>query len=693
MNLISDISVWWLLPWAFIAFGASWFVYRNIAWLKESARHWKPVLISLRTLSIILIGILLIGILFEAIDYRSEKPLFINLVDNSLSMKNYSDSAEIQTSIKQYRSELEKKFGEEFEIVDYTVGRDVKLSGNLSFNEKQSALNEGFERIRENYYNRNIGGIAFFSDGNYNDGISPVYTAEKIALTPFFSVGVGDTIPKRDQLIKNVVSNEIAFYRNQFPVQVDLEALKIGNANALVSISRDGKTISSQNVNYSNSNYEFKQLTFMLDADKIGYQRYTVTVSRLDNEYNYQNNSRNFYVEILDSRNKILMLAGAPHPDIAALRSVMDQDENLEVKSVLLKNWDRDLKNTDLIVWHEPGIHYSPEINKAIISSGIPVLYIVGPNTPSNVASNLEIGLSGQTRNQTDEVQANFNSGFQDFEISDELKSILRNYPPLKTRFGPMNMSSGNKVFLYQQVGGIQKKEALVFFGNRGNTKYGVVYGEGLWKWKINEFAKTGDFKYFSELIQKIDQFLVLKQNTSALRIDMPKRFNTDQEVIIKAEFYNEAMELITSPEINFEFTGPSGKVFKNEFAVNGKSYRLTLGKLPAGAYTWKANTRFNGKTFEKSGAFVVEDIDLENLSTHANHGILKTIANNSGGNFYRLNELSRLLKDIEKRDDIASVSYKESSFNDLIDYKWLLFLLVILLGTEWFIRRWLGAY
>jgi hypothetical protein len=38
-------------------------------------------------------------------------------------------------------------------------------------------------------------------------------------------------------------------------------------------------------------------------------------------------------------------------------------------------------------------------------------------------------------------------------------------------------------------------------------------------------------------------------------------------------------------------------------------------------------------------------------------------------------------------------MSYREASFNDLIDYKWLFFLLIIVFGLEWFLRRWFGAY
>ncbi len=693
MNFITDISLWWLLPWSIICIVLSYILYQKVPWLQESAKKWKYALISLRFLSLFLIGVLLLGLLFEDINYRSEKPLFINLIDNSKSMLNYKDSAIVAKNIENYKKELKIKYGDKFEILDYHIGNEVELGDKLTFKAKQSALNKGFEKIRGDFYNRNIGGIAFISDGNYNDGISPLYTAEQIALTPIFTVGVGDTVPKRDQVLKNVVANEISFYRDQFPVQVDLEALKIGNATAIVTISKNGRTVASQSVNYQNESYDFKQLNFVLDADQIGYQQYTVSVSKLSNEYNYQNNSRTFYIEVIDSRNKILLLAGAPNPDIAAIKSVLDQDENIEVKSELIKDWDKSLKNVDLVIWHEPGIQYSNEYNNILLNGNVPVLYIVGPNTQANRVSELQIGMSIQSRNQFDEVQASVNSGFREFEISQELQNALGNFPPLKTKFGTVNLSGGAKVFLNQQVGGISKKEPLLYFGARKGQKYGVIYGEGIWRWKIAEYSKSKNNNLFNELFQKVNQYLVLKQNTSALRITLPKRFSTDEEIQISGEFYNEALEMINKPDIKFTYTNESGKVYKNQFAKIGNKYALSLGKLNKGVYNWKASASYNGKSYEKSGTFVVQEIDLESLSTRADHGMLKAMANNSQGKFYTLDQYKKLITDIDLRDDITSISYKESSFNDLIDYRWLLFLLVLFLGLEWFLRRWLGAY
>lgn len=693
MRFVSDISIWWLLPWLGISIFIAHFLYSKENWIKELGSRWMLTFKSLRASGLFLLGVLFIGILFEAISIRVEKPVFITMVDNSSSMKNYKDSVTVKLKIQSFNNKLIERFGDKFELHTITVGSEVKSPGRIDFSENTSALSEGFESIHSNFYSRNIGGIAFISDGNFNKGSNPLYSAEKIDLTPIFTVGVGDTTPKKDQYIKNIASNEIAFLKNKFPVEVDLEGIKMGKSNVTVSILNNGKSVASQSVNFSNGTYDYKHVSFLLEADKVGYQQYTVSISKAGGEYTYSNNTRNFYIEILDARSKVLLLAGAPHPDVAALKSVIEKDENLDVTSFLVKDWKRDLKKVDLVIYHEPGIQYDESVMTLIRDAKIPILYCVGPNTSNSIIQKLKIGLITPNGNQFDEVQGKINTGFQKFEVSTELQNSMNYYPPLKTKFGDVKLAAGNDVLLFQRIGSIQKNDPMIYFGENQNVKFGVIYGEGIWKWKMNEYIRTSESKNFTELIQKISQFLVVKQNTSALRVTFPKRFTIDEDVEVKAEFYNESMELITKPIIELKLKDEKNKSDKYQFGAVSNFYKLSLGKLKPGKYEWTASCKYNGKNYSKSGVFIVENIQLENIESAADHNLLNQIAKQSNGQFYELKNINQLLNDIAKRKDIAEMSYSEVSFNDLIDYKWLFFLIVLIFGTEWFLRRWFGGY
>ncbi len=693
MIFTPDISLFWLIPWAIISFALAFYLYSKSEWYNELHFAWKWILRLSRSLSLFIIGILLLGLIFQAFNYKKEKPVFVTLIDNSASMRNYADSNRVLSQIEEVRKKLKTQFGDRFELVEMSVGNQAQFSGKIDFSANNSALEKGFEKIMMDYYNRNLGGVLFISDGNFNTGSNPLYTSAKLNLTPIFTLGVGDSVPKRDHYIKNISVNEVAFLKNKFPVEVDIDAIKLGKGTYSVSISKGGKTIASKSISYEKGQREFKQVAFELEADQLGFNTYSVTIAKAENEYNYENNTRNFYIEVLDSKSKVVILAGAPHPDIAALKDVLEENENFEVKSFLAKDWNKDMRNVDLIVWHEPGISTDVSLLKFISDQNKPTLFILGPNTSNSVIQSLSIGLNTPGGNKMDETQGTVNKGFQPFEVSESMTKAFEYFPPLKSKFGSIGNSNISDILIYQRVGNVTKKDPLVYFSKKGNTKFGVIYGEGLWRWKMNEFVRTKDIAGYREFIQKTSNYLSVKENTSALRVTLPNRFTKNEEVIVNASFYNESMAPITTPKIQFTLKDEKGKVSKMEFATYGEGYKLSLGKLSPGKYEWVATTAHAGKTYSKSGAFFVENTTLEGLDTYANHNLLVEMADKSKGKFEQLANYSKLIDAIGKRDDIASVSYKETTYEDLIDYKWFFFLLLFFLGLEWFGRRINGIY
>lgn len=690
MKFFSDISIWWLIPWAVVSVLVAFWYYRKQKGLEEISVWMKRGLIALRSLVLFIIGVLLIGLLLESVEHRSEKPVLITLVDNSTSVLNYKDSASVKKSIADFTKKLKEHYEDKFDVIEYSIGNSFSTEAP-TYSDHFSNLNLGFEELFTQYYNQNIGGICFISDGNFNKGSDPSYAAEKIALTPIFTIGMGDTIRKRDQVIRNVAVNDIAFYKNKFPVEVDIQAAQVGKTTSSVSIYKNGKKITSKPVSYTDGKLDFTHVSLMLEATEIGFVNYVVQLEALDNESSYDNNKWSFYVEVIDSRNKLLLLANAPHPDVAAIKNVVERDENVEVTSMLTSEFSGNLDDYALLILHEPGGRASGNIVQKVKNAKIPVLYIVGNNSSSSTIEQLGVGLNMPSGRRSDEVQSSMKSGFQLFEVSSDLSSALEYWPPLSVPFGTITASQGD-VLLTQRIGSVVKKDPVLYFTS-GNRKQGVFIGEGLWRWKLKEFAQTKRNKGFNELIQKSVQYLVVKKNTDALRVNLPRRFNVNDDVIINAEFYNSSFERITDPNISYVLTNEAGDKVDYSFAKGELDYRLSLGKLPVGKYDWRAKTTFNGKSYEKSGSFVVNDISLENLETSANHNLLQQIAENSNGKFYQLKNASKLLNDIDKRTDIVTITSDESTFKDFIDFKWLFFLLIVLLGLEWFLRRRLGSY
>lgn len=693
LHYFSDISIWWLLPIALLAFGLSYMYYYKPRKSQEWSVKQLRYLFTLRSLGLFLLGLLLLGLLWESIKYRDEKPLFITMVDNSASMVNYSDSSKVAKRIDDFTQALNERFGDRFELKTLAITGKTEPWSKPDFKGKETDLSQGFEYVRELYFNRNIGGIVLISDGNFNRGTHPMYSAERIELTPVFSLGAGDTVTRRDQLIRSVNTNEVAFLNNQFPIEATVDFNRMAPGPVTVSLIHEGKTIDAQSVRCTNPVYDQQQVVFNVDAKQKGFQRYTVLVEQKSGEFTFDNNRQTCYIEVLDSKNLICMLSDAPHPDLAAIRSVLEEDKQTTVSAALTSEFTFPKERPNLVVWYENGSKPNPALFRSLLEKKIPVLLLVGPTTPASVIRSYEIGLSLPGSNQQDDVQGLVSPGFSAFAFTTTFTDALQFYPPLRTKFGASKLPANAEIVLTQRLGNVVKKDPLLYVSQQNQVRMGVLLGEGLWRWKIKEYSQRKSIDGFREFVQKLVQYLVVQQNREPLRVTLPKRFTVMEDVEVKAEFYNEAMELITTPEIVLSLTGPDKKQSSVDFSPLSNFYKANAGQLAPGTYSWKVTATHNGKKYQKSGSFVVEDISIEQMDTRADFSVLNQLATQSGGSFHTLKDSGKLLDEIAKRSDIATLQFADSGYTALIDWKWIFVLLILIFGTEWFLRRWWGAY
>lgn len=689
MNWTSYVSLWWLLPAFVLAFLGAYFLYQGKSWISELKKGQRWLLIGLRFSVLSLLILLLFGVVFEYKSYQDKKPILLTVVDNSNSVLNYKDSSLIKEKLLLLQEEARAQLGDQFEYVFAPLFPD---SVQTNFVGQSTNLSAQLEAIRTTYINENVGAVLYASDGNFNQGYNPVYVAEKFDFVPFYTLGVGDTVPKKDQYIKDVVANEYAYLNNTFPIQIEIEGRKLKGEKGTVELLADGKLLSQQSFTYS-SDFAFKQLTFEVEAKKVGIQRFTVRLKALGQEYNLKNNQKDVFVEVLEARNRILLLAESPHPDIAAIKSALETNQNLEVSSHLFSKWDKNTKNVDMVVWHDPGSKDPQAVQDLLEKDKIPTLYVFTPNSTNAFVSKLNSGLVVPAGRQTDDVEPSFNSSFETFTVSEELVELMNFLPPLKMSYGKWTFPSSAQPLLYQRLGSIIKKDPLFFFAKKANQKYAVICGEGVWRWKIQDYAKNGNFDLFNELFLKTTQYLVTKSNKSQFVVHPPQRRAKGEDIEFTAEVYNDAMELYNKSEVRFVLVDENKKRKDFNFSKTEKAYQLNLGSLEPGLYQWSASTTANGKKLEKSGSLVINDVLIEQLTNEANHMILRQMADQTEGEFATFQNRAKLYQSISQRKDLTTVSYPLSKFLELIDWTWLFWGLLLLFTGEWFLRKWWGGY
>ena len=467
-------------------------------------------------------------------------------------------------------------------------------------------------------------------------------------------------------------------------------------SKAKVSITKDGIELFSERVSFETSS-DVITLSSILEAKSSGKQRYVVSIEEVEGELTYVNNKREFYIDILDNKQEILILAKAPHPDIATMRSALEKNVNYEVNSMLINDYEGEGKKYSLVIFHQLPTRNKKQNNlvEKIIKNGVPSLFVLGSGTNYNQFNNYNLGLKLIGVNGVTNVTASINTAFSQFTVSESLKQAVPKFPPFKTPFAAnYKVANSSTVLLYQKIGMTVTDYPLLVFNEKNDSKYGFIIGEGIWRWKLNDYSNNKSHDNFNDLVSKMVQYLAVKEDKSKFRVYCENTFLENQAVVFESELYNDSYELVNEEDVVIEITNQAGEVYPaKSFSRSGNAYRLDAGIFEVGEYSYKATVTFGGEKMKQSGEFTVNELKAEYTSVVADHGLLFNIANTTGGEMFYPNELDKLAEAIFNKEEIVDISYTEKDVSDVINYKWIFALIMIILSLEWFMRKRNGAY
>ena len=132
--------------------------------------------------------------------------------------------------------------------------------------------------------------------------------------------------------------------------------------------------------------------------------------------------------------------------------------------------------------------------------------------------------------------------------------------------------------------------------------------------------------------------------------------------------------------------------MFEYNFVTSEANSRYGISGLSGGIYKYSAKSQYDEADHTVSGVFSVKPIQLENLKLMADHGLLKDISQRSGGQFISLNDFDsgeQLFKEIKAKTLISS----SEDLLQIINEKWIFFVLLTLISVEWLFRKYLGGY
>ena len=649
-------------------------------------------IMGLRWFSLFFICFLLLEPMIKWITQQKEKPLLVLAIDNSESMvagknANYLRN-EFLSEVQAFKSDLSSQFN----IVQYTIGNGVAISDSVNFNEKLSNLSEGLTELENRNYQLNHAATILISDGMYNAGSNPAYALSK-ASAPVFTLGLGDTTQRKDALIKKVYAPTQVFAENDFEIIIDLQAFYCAEEQLKIEVREKDKLLYSGTQTAKGPKY-FQQQKISLNKTSEGIHTYDISILPLQSEASYSNNKASVQVSSLRNKQHIVLVYQSAHPDLGAIERTLNKQLNYSYEAIAINQIKEEkLPDAALYILHQlPGNRgEGNSLIQRLKEKNIPAFFIVGKQT--NIPFFNQVSrhkITGTAQNQN-EAQAWVNNQFSLFQIDENTINALQKFNPLHTPYGNYQLSADAQVLLNQQIGYVKTNSPLLAFNSAGGANQAYLFGEGIWRWFLQDFLLHSNQSISENLLLKIVQWTAGKNDRSKFRLDPSKKIYDENEAVsFEAILLNDLYEKVNEADISLQLSNDKGKTFNYQLSKTAEAYQLQIGNLAPGLYRYQAKVN-KGDFPVKKGEILVKSLQLESLQTRANFETLRAISQESGGQFYQANELNVLKENLQKNPNFKTIIHEQDQLKILLEYKLLFFLILALLSLEWFIRKWQG--
>lgn len=660
----------------FAAVALSYFQYFFKAKSKSKA---NLLLAFLRSIAIFCILALLINPSVIKKSYQVEKPALIVAVDNSSSINMLSSKSEAEATLNKIleNSDLAKKF----EIKQYQFDRDLNILDSLNFQGKQTNISQIGTQLSKVYRNSSIATL-LLTDGNQTEGSDYIYLfGNRNKVLPII---LGDTTSVFDLKIDRINANKYAYHNNKFPVEIFVNYNGNKRVEAKVSISRNSKVISTQQISLSNSkNVEI--VNFLLPADKIGLNNYKATVTSAETEKNNYNNSKDFLVDVIDQKSEIAIISDINHPDIAAIKRSILNNAKRNVAIISPKNF-QSAADYNLLILYQPNANFKDLMNLAKARKQN-YLVIAGNSSDYNFLNSVQTDLAFKVSNQVEEYLPAVNSSFNLFNTKD-LKTDY--FPPLQMPYGKITTSNIVTLLLDSKINNLSTGSPMLAFSDIDGQRVGYLLGEGIWKWRLKSHDATKSFEEFDNFFDKTIQYLMSDNSRKSLVVTHENFYNSSDDIIISAQYFDKNYQPDADAKLTMSLQdSKTGKIKLLDFLKNDTDFQVNLNGLSAGNYKLIVKEKNSNATY--TSKIEIIEFDIEKQFVNPDYQKLKQLADATSGSIFLSSQVDKALDQLLDDKNFQSIEKESTKKGSLIDWIWLLIIAAFCLSAEWLLRKYYG--
>ena len=671
-------TILYIIIAAVIAFAVAVFMYGYKAKQSGSQRWLYGIL---RFLSLFALLLLIINPKFKSETYSIEKPKLPVLIDNSTSITELDQSANVNDILSNLRSNSD--LNDKFDISYYTFGSNLNSNDSLSFSEKNTNINKALASLNSVFKNETAPTL-IITDGNQTLGTDYEFGVSgfKNSIYPLI---LGDSIQYTDLKIEQLNTNRYAFLKNQFPVEVILVYNGTTSADTQFVITQGGTTVYRENIAFTELN-NTKTLSFTLPANSVGLQRYTAQLLPLQEEKNKTNNVKRFAVEVIDQATNVLVVSKLIHPDLGALRKSITSNEQRTV------TFKRPAEAISLLNDHQLVVLYQPDGTFASLYEEIEKLKknsltFTGMETDWDFLNSVQQNFEKDATYQSELATAILNMNYGTFAVEN---IGFDDFPPLRTAFGALEVTIPHESLLEQAIDGFASESPMLATMELNGVRDAIWDGEDIWKWRAQTYLDTGSFEAFDDFVGKLVQYLASTKRRSRLEVSSETFYYNNNPIKISAQYFDNnyvfdprasVMITVTNTETEEQRTFP--------MLLKGNFYEVDLNSLAAGDYRYSVAVR--DEAVSRVGNFTILEFNVEQQFLNADVTKLQRLATNTDGQAFFATESEQLANVLINNNRFQSVQKSEQKIVPLIDWKYLLGLIALLLSLEWFIRKYNG--
>lgn len=653
----------------------TWLLYRAD---KKRAVPYPLVTAGLRGLLTFLCLLLLLAPKINKRNTEIQKPVVLLLQDNSQSIKTAlgTEAAIYNQQLKT----LSSKLSDQYRLVTWNLDGAVSKDSLDQYTAPVTDIAKAITEATELYGQQNLSAVIVASDGWYNEGANPLYSPIPLNGS-LYTIAIGDTVVAQDIRISKVYANKTTSLNSQWEVRADILAAGCAGTQQQISLTdAAGNVIATAPVNITTDRFDIS-VSFSVKAEKAGLQQYRLSIPKVGNEQNTANNKTSIFVEVLEEKKKILLLAAAPHPDIKALSEAMKSMGQYELVVKMANEIPADFTAYACVILHQlPSAAVNiPEANL----QGKSIWYIAGIQTNYSRLNAIQKAVNFGMGIVPHSLEPQYNKAFSTFTLPLNIGVVADILPPLNVASNDLNAQAAAQIIFGDASG----KPLWTILP--GNEPVAVTSGEGIWRWRIYEFKNFGTHSVTDECIRQTINFLTANNNAKPFRTELSKYiWSNPEHVSMNAYLYNANNETINQPEAGITLKDSSGNTLNFSFERNGNHYRIDFGALAAGTYHYTAQTNFNGKTLSDAGSFIVETTSLEARETGCNYPLMYALAQKNNGAVFNTKTMMHVYDSIKGNNAIKPLLSEHIEAVDLIDWKWIFFLILLVATAEWLLRK-----